>query len=91
VKGPFQLFPFKSSGNLQVMTHFAHNVCLNVSCNNAVTSAGNKRSSFYMKIEFRNSKRKSRYFALSLSFLLPKKKKKNPSQVVYKKSPLQLG
>lgn len=93
-KGDFNCFLSKHPENLLVMTHFAHNVCLNVSCNNAVTSAGNKRNRFYMKLEFRNSKSKSRYFAFSLyclSLSLPLLWDKNPSQVVYKKSPLRLG
>jgi hypothetical protein len=92
-KGHFNCFLSNHPENLLVMTHFAHNVCLNVSCNNAVTSAGNKRNSFYMMLEFRNSKSKSRYFAFSLcclSLLLSLLWDKNLSQVVYKKSPLQL-
>jgi len=85
-KGHFNNFLSNHPENLLVMTHFAHNVCLNVSCN--------KRNNFYMKSEFRNSKSKSRYFAFSLcclSLSLPLLWDKNPSQVFYKKSPLQLG
>lgn len=93
-KGNFNCFLSNRPENLLVIAHFAHNVCLNVSCNNAVMSAGKKRNSFYMKLEFRNSKSKSRYFAFilyCLSLSLPLLWDKNLSQVVYKKSPLQLG
>lgn len=93
-KGNFNCFLSNRPENLLVIAHFAHNVCLNVSCNNAVMSIGNKRNSFYVKLEFRNSTSKLRYFAFSLyclSLSLPLLLDKNPSQVVYKKSPLQLG
>jgi hypothetical protein len=91
-KGHFNCFLSNHPENLLVMAHFAHNVCLNVSCNNAVTSAGNKRKFFYMKLEFRNSKSKARYFAFSLCCLsLSLPLSWDTSQVVYTKSTLQLG
>jgi hypothetical protein len=90
-KGHFNCSLSNHTENLLVMTHTAHNVYLNVSCNNAVTSAGNKIKSFYMKLEFRNSKSKSRYFAFSLCCLsLSLPLLWDTSKVVYTKSTLQL-